>query len=133
MGLSVDAERDGQPTISADGDDINPPLGMDDEDGVVFSPLVIGQLATIYVNAVVPGLLDAWIDFNGDGIWTMGTPEQIAISMPLIGGSNAITFTVPATAILGQTYARFRFSSVGGLSPAGLAPNGEVEDYSVFN
>ncbi|MCE5341540.1 MAG: GEVED domain-containing protein [Planctomycetaceae bacterium] len=132
LGLCVDSEPDGQPTIPADGDDINPLMGPDDEDGVVFSPFFIGQSATVNVTASAPGFLDAWIDFNGDGMWTMGLPEQIAISTPLVVGNNAITFNVPATALLGQTYARFRFSGVGGLMPTGLAPNGEVEDYAVM-
>ena len=36
---------------------------------------------------------------------------------------------VPADAVPGPTYARFRLSMNGGLSPIGLALNGEVEDY----
>ena len=31
----------------------------------------------------------------------------------------------------GNTYARFRLSSAGGLGPAGLAADGEVEDYEI--
>jgi hypothetical protein len=38
---------------------------------------------------------------------------------------------VPASATLGPTFARFRLSSTGGLSPAGAAADGEVEDYLV--
>jgi hypothetical protein len=42
------------------------------------------------------------------------------------------TFPVPASAAPGPTFARFRFSSAGGLSYTGLAPDGEVEDYYVI-
>ncbi len=38
---------------------------------------------------------------------------------------------MPADAVAGTTYARFRLSSAGGLLSDGLAPNGEVEDYQV--
>jgi len=38
---------------------------------------------------------------------------------------------VPGTATAGSTYARFRFSSAGGLSYTGMAIDGEVEDYKI--
>jgi hypothetical protein len=130
MGALVDAEADGQPTINADGDDLNPPIGFDDEDGVVIPVLIAGQAAVITVTASVPGALDAWIDFGADGSWTAG--DQIAFALPLGAGLNSFTIAVPATAAIGQTYARFRFSTAGGLPPFGPASNGEVEDYAVF-
>ena len=130
MGALVDAERDGQPTANADGDDLNPPA-LDDEDGVVIPLLLRGKSVTINVTASVPGALDAWIDYNADGSWAQAG-DQIAAALPLVAGANPITFVVPATATLGQTYARFRFSTAGGLQPSGPAPNGEVEDYAVF-
>ena len=40
-------------------------------------------------------------------------------------------FKPPADAVDGQTVGRFRFSSLGGLRPTGLALDGEVEDYAV--
>jgi hypothetical protein len=42
-----------------------------------------------------------------------------------------LNITVPGTIGHGDSYARFRFSSVGGLAPTGLAADGEVEDYRV--
>jgi hypothetical protein len=131
MGALVDAEADGQPTANADGDDLNPPAGPDDEDGVVIPPLIRGQLVTINVTASVPGALDAWIDYAADGSWAEAG-DQIAASLPLAAGLNSFGIVVPATATLGQTYARFRFSTAGGLQPFGSASNGEVEDYTVF-
>ena len=132
MGALVDAEGDGQPTANADGDDLNPPAGLDDEDGVVLPvPLIAGQAAIVTVTASAAGALDAWIDFDADGSWAEAG-DQIAAALPLGAGVNAFTFVVPATATPGLTYARFRFSTAGGLQPFGPASNGEVEDYTVF-
>ena len=38
---------------------------------------------------------------------------------------------MPAGATLGVTYARFRLSTAGGLTPTGAAADGEVEDFRV--
>jgi hypothetical protein len=128
LGASVDGEPNGQPSILADGDDL---AGIDDEDGVVFTSLLqIGQPATVDVTASVNGFLDAWVDFGHDGTFSEAG-DQIYASLPLVAGLNSLNFFVPAAAIPGQTYARFRFSTVGGLSYAGPAPDGEVEDYMV--
>jgi uncharacterized repeat protein (TIGR01451 family) len=128
LGASVDGEQDGQPNATATGDDA---AAVDDEDGVTFlTPLIPGLAATVDVVASVPGLLDAWIDFNGDGDWA-DAGEQIASSTLLAAGNNSLPVVVPSDAVPGATYARFRFSSVGGLSFDGTAVDGEVEDYQV--
>jgi hypothetical protein len=130
LGNLVDGEADGQPSANAQGDDGN--LSPDDEDGVVFTPLIFpGGSAEIEVTASVPGFLDAWIDFNGDGDWDE-TDDVVFVAQALSPGVNILTFTVPASAIPGTTYSRFRFSSVGGLSYDGPAPDGEVEDYRLY-
>ena len=58
----------------------------DDEDGVTFGTIRVGQLgASVVVNVQnAPGTakLDAWIDFNGDGCWG-GPFERIAHSAVL--------------------------------------------------
>ncbi len=51
--------------------------------------------------------------------------------MTIISGLNPLTFPVPATAMAGNSYARFRVSLVGGLTPLGVGGAGEVEDYAV--
>jgi hypothetical protein len=136
LGFTVDAEADGQPTPNADGDDNNPPINPDDEDGVAFnSPLIPGQNATCVVTVTCfPGmnpLLNAWIDFNNNANW--GDPgEQIAVDLPVTNGNNVITFAVPAGTGAGfDTFARFRLSTAPGLAFSGPAPDGEVEDYKV--
>ena len=107
---------------------------MDDEDGVIFTtPLVRGSNACVTVALGGPfgGRLDAWLDFDGDSMWSIPA-EQIFTSQTLMNGMNAnLCFLVPTNAQLGATYARFRLSSVGGLLPAGAAADGEVEDYLV--
>ena len=69
LGSTVDADPDGQPNADATGDDtidLN-----DDEDGVVFiDTLAPGKLGVqVDVTASAAGLLNAWIDYNGDGSW----------------------------------------------------------------
>jgi hypothetical protein len=75
-------------------------------------------------------MLDAWFDFNADGDWS-DPCEQIFASEPLYAGSNILTFSIPSNAVTTDTYARFRFSTAGGLEPNGPAPDGEVEDYMI--
>ena len=125
---SLDPEPDGQPNPTATGDDILD--GNDDEDGVIFtSPLIPGNPATVDVIASADGLLDTWIDWEGDGNWA---GNQIFSSVPLAAGRNSLTFLVSPTAIPHtKRFARFRFSSAGGLSYVGMAMDGEVEDYLV--
>lgn len=131
MGGLVDYEIDGQPNPAATGDDDNPPA-LNDEDGVWFSTLLMqGQPAAVSVSgSPVGGVLQGWIDFNADGDWSE-PPEQIIVNAPLLISPSTFNFNVPADAVLGQTYARFRYSTMGDLTWFGCAPNGEVEDYRV--
>lgn len=130
LGLSLDTEADGQPSAAADGDDAN---GVqDDEEGVVFAPLIFaGQVdAQVSVTASEAAKLDAWIDFNADGNFA-GASEQIFAGLDVVAGENSLTFAIPADAAQGQTFARFRISSAGGLPPTGNAADGEVEDHQL--
>ncbi|MBW1685048.1 MAG: PEP-CTERM sorting domain-containing protein, partial [Deltaproteobacteria bacterium] len=132
LGALIDAEGDGQPSAGADGDDLN---GVDDEDGIVLTSLLsVGMQAQLDAILTTDGFLDAflnaWIDFNADGDWD-DAGEQIFTDAALAGGVNSLSFLVPVGATLGDTYARFRLDSGGGLTPYGLADDGEVEDYLV--
>lgn len=130
LGATVDSEPNGQPNAGATGDDLAG-AAPDDEDGVIFGPLVIGQTAAITVTASAAGRLDAWLDFGDDGSWAQ-PGDRIFTNQALVAGPNVLTFTVPLTAtVTTQTFARFRFSSTGGLGVTGLAGDGEVEDYAV--
>ncbi len=92
----VTPEADGQPSDSADGDDL---AGTpDDEDGITFLATVsAGQLdAEVAVVASADGLLDAWIDFNGDLSFD-GANEQVFASRAVLAGSNLLSFSVPGS------------------------------------
>lgn len=131
MGIYLDPEPDGQPSGNAQGDDMN---NIDDADGVNFTSwIVAGQNATVVITvsvATVPGLLNAWIDFNADFDW-LDAGEQIFTNIAVSAGKNYLSFAVPSSIASGLTTARFRYSSVAGLAPTGLAVDGEVEDYVV--
>ncbi len=129
LGTSVDEEFNGQPTDNADGD------GSDD-DGISFLTSLVTHptvptTATLSVTASQAGLLDGWIDFNGDGDW-LDDGEQVFASQSVVAGSQAIAVSIPAASQVGLTFARFRISAVGGLqSDTGVVTGGEVEDYAV--
>ena len=126
LGSNIDIESDGQPSSGASDDDND---GVDD--GVVFtSTLTQGQTAAVTVTSSGSGYINAWIDFNKDGDWD-DEGEQIFVDMPVGPGQNTLSFSVPAGAVPGNTYARFRLNSAGGLSYTGTATDGEVEDYLV--
>jgi hypothetical protein len=128
LGALVDWEGDGLPSAGADGDDLH---GLDDDDGIVFTSLLhVGMPADLDAILTQAGFLNAWIDFNADGDWD-DAGEQIFTDAPLAAGTSSLSFFVPVDAVAGDTYARFRLDSAGGLTPYGLAADGEVEDYLV--
>jgi hypothetical protein len=119
LGQSVNDELDGQPSPLADSYD----------DGIEFETIwTRGFTANISVFSSGIGYLNAWVDFNRDGDW-MDEYEQVFDDMVLAAGFNFFSFDIPDTAVLGDTYARFRLDSAGGLNFDGFAPDGEVEDY----
>jgi hypothetical protein len=129
LGAAVDTEADGQADLDAQGDDN---LGADDEDGVIpAGPLTAGQTTTINVTASGAGFLDGFLDTNADGDWA-DAGEQILISQPVVAGVNPVLFPVPGNSQVGQTFARFRLSTAGGLSATGTVADGEVEDYRML-
>ena len=133
LGNNVLVELDAQPSTNADGDDnaAGDTDGGDDEDGVTFtSALEAGSTATVDIVASVAAPLSAWIDFNNDGDWD-DADEQIFTDEPLAAGNNSLSFTIPAAATVGNTYARFRISPQSGLTPTGIVGGGEVEDYQL--
>ncbi len=132
LGTQIDTEADGQPNANHMGDDLNGT--PDDEDGVTFAGVMVQGGAPVDISVAAGatgGLLNAWIDFNADGDWN-DPGEQIAADLDLAGGSTTVlSVAAPPTAVRSTTCARFRISSQPGLSPTGLAPDGEIEDHSV--
>lgn len=120
LGQSVDAEPDGRPNSAANADK---------DDGVTLpAVLMVGMQSAAQVVASAAGKLDAWIDFNRNGIFDAA--ERIATGLSVVKGTNTITFVVPPAAVSGASFARFRISTAGGLGPTGVASDGEVEDYA---
>ena len=131
LGVAVDAEPNGTASSNATSDDET----GNDEDGVVFGMPILANSTQATVSSFTvlsssEGKLDAWIDFNRDGDWS-DLGEQVLVSTAVISGTNLLPFTIPVNAIPGSTFARFRISTAGGLSPTGPANDGEVEDHAV--
>ncbi|MBB3839834.1 hypothetical protein FHS57_003845 [Runella defluvii] len=123
LGLTVDADLDGQPNATATGD------GTDDDGVTLPSVLVLNTTASVTVKASAAGKLDAWVDFDNNGTFDSG--EKVFDNIAVNSGDNLLTFPVPSGATPSNSFARFRISSTGGLSPEGLATDGEVEDYAI--
>ena len=121
LGQGVTTESDGQPSPNADADV---------DDGVDLTNAVFNKYVPteIVVTANGRGYLDAWIDYNQDGDWE-DPGEQVFASMLVSAGDNTLFIQAPESAQTGQTIARFRISTLGGLNPTGIATDGEVEDY----
>lgn len=142
LGACVDADSGLLQNAAADADDngehtlvVGTCAGGDDENGVTFTgPFTPGATASFSVTSGGPTQchLDAWVDWNQDGIFGNSAGEQIATNLIVpLGPATVLTPAVPANAIPGTTYARFRCSSAGNLGPTGAAADGEVEDYAV--
>ncbi|NEO73737.1 GEVED domain-containing protein, partial [Moorena sp. SIO3H5] len=133
LGSWVTTDTDG----FGDGTDTNNNATDDTDDGVLLNSetlqgqsLTTGSNVTLNLTTAGSGVLNAWIDWNSDGDFN-DTNEQIATNVSPSGNAIALNVTVPADATVGNTYARFRYSSDTGLSPTGAASNGEVEDYQI--
>ncbi|MEM7001430.1 MAG: GEVED domain-containing protein, partial [Pseudomonadota bacterium] len=126
LGDGVDGESDASPAPLAD-DSVD---GNDDEDGVDFATgLQAGNTAILVVRAAAVGNLNAWIDVNQSGTFDAG--EQIISDRTVTEGTNLVAVNIPASADVGDTWARFRLSSSSGVPPTGGVSDGEVEDYPV--
>ncbi|EAQ77368.1 GEVED domain-containing protein [Blastopirellula marina] len=144
LGDGIDSELDGKPSDGADGDNF--------DDGIVFEEtsssgtglIQSGGSSVIYVEATVPlnetnyGFLQAWLDYDGNGVFD---DDEMVLNRALnVNATNGANFglgqkftldDIPDDAIAGQTYMRFRYSSTGGLAATGFAEDGEVQDYEV--
>jgi len=134
LGALTDTEYLSTRNVTATGDDTT---GSDDEDAAVIPAMTAGAPATASVmvsnTSGAPAYLNAWIDFNNNGILT-DSGEQIATNVVIAtGASNSsrdISYTVPATAVTGTNLGiRFRLTSTSSPGPLGVSGNGEVEDY----
>lgn len=136
LGQNLDVEPDGIPSVNADSDDLN--QNSNDEDGVAFnlptSILFPGSETefdvTLSTGTNSPARLNAWFDFNRNGVFT-DPGEQVIVADRKGTGTYRYKITVPDDAVPGLTYARFRYGYEGDIGPTGPARAGEVEDYVV--
>ncbi|MFT6758443.1 MAG: LruC domain-containing protein [Chitinophagales bacterium] len=125
LGTTVDGET--QAYISPSSDD---EVSSDDEDGVNFiTSLSAGAEAIVNVETNDIGYLNAWIDFDKNGVFS--SDEKVVDGQALAAGSHNIAYFVPGAAKQGATWSRFRYSSIESLNPTGGASDGEVEDHSI--
>lgn len=131
-----DVETTSATPLDGTGDNVT---GTNDEAGVSVPNLTQAVSSTILVRVVGSGgYLQGWLDWNGDGDFA-DTNEQIMLDVQdntapdtdASSGTIAVALTPPSGLKVGNTFARFRFSNISGLSSTGSAANGEVEDYPV--
>ncbi|WP_377162888.1 putative Ig domain-containing protein [Prosthecobacter fluviatilis] len=136
LGALVDTEYAATTDATATGDDLN---GVDDEDGVTLPSMTAGAPATVSVVATnstgSPAYLNAWIDFNNNGVFT-DSGEQIATNTAVVNGATNSTYNiitnVPAAAVTGTSLGvRVRISNDISPGSTGSGGVGEVEDYVV--
>lgn len=136
LGSSISTSPDGRPSLDASSDP--------SDDGVVFGTnyLIQGLFnphiqTPVTVTMSSPGFLDAWFDWNFDGDWDdPGEYQFQSVRFTADNLTQTFMVTVPASAAVPTTltnsFARFRTSTRGSLSPTGLAVDGEVEDYRII-
>jgi uncharacterized repeat protein (TIGR01451 family) len=156
LGKAWDKEADGQPSLGADGDDLN---NLDDEDGVQAVGVWgtgTGELSVDVAGG--PGCLNVWMDFtdnagtagttdgdfvnaaNADGYDASGgISEQVVVNQPVANGANSVTFSLPSGLFPAPNgyYVRVRLSPTDAVAPTcsaeigheGFVTGGEVEDY----
>jgi GEVED domain/Domain of unknown function DUF11 len=132
LGATADADAALLNSANATGDDTN---NTDDEDGITLSPLLPTGETTIVPVSIQngSGFLNAWFDWNADGDFA-DAGEQMVTNQAVATSTVNLNIAVPATAIIGPTFARFRVCTNNTAldlcsTPAGTVQSGEVEDY----
>ena len=95
----------------------------DDEDGVTLPATLVAGDATAAVTVAMSGSgkLDAWIDFNGNGVFDHPAEHLWGgTSQALATGSHPLTFAVPAKRSAGDDLRSLPVEHAGSLLPSGL-------------
>lgn len=124
LGSKIFGDIDGVPMANPDD--------AGDNDGVVIlsnGGVLQPGLNTIQVTvAGVGGLLNGWIDWDGDGTFAGDPNEQVFTNVDLNPGTYNLSVFAPENIAAGMLGARFRWSE-DTVSFTGPAAIGEVEDY----
>lgn len=147
LGFGIVADDDNLAIIdksspNADGDDADAEIfEYDDEDAVALNGqpldnqfLAADSTVNMDVTTFGSGFLNAWVDLDASGDFG-GAAEQVVTDLA-IGNASVVTtsvpITIPAGAVGGDSFIRFRLSRVAGEGPTGVnATDGEVEDYKI--
>ncbi len=143
LGLTVDADGDGQPSPYAVDD--NRDKDGPDEDGVVMrlaqvdprDPSTWVLSGAVYASAA--GFLTVMADKNGDGSFSASSEmlttdfvTQREGATGVYAGVNQFSFSLSGVKVPigGHLYVRFRFSTAKEALNTASAPDGEVEDHA---
>ena len=136
VAVDIDASMSANEVAEAIADVINAQPDVED---------VVPDVTVSITATVAAGSDEIVLEFRNATTGTLRSTSTIQADQganildPLTGpqvdklGTGVSTFfvIVPDTVTLGDTYARFRFSSADGLNYLGSAPDGEVEDYLI--
>jgi protocatechuate 3,4-dioxygenase beta subunit len=132
FGAQVDPEADGTPDIDAEGDD---DAYLADEDGLPVPFLEAGSTTNLvfstFNNTGVDAKLTVFADWNNNGV--LDDAGEM-FSATVADGTTSVTIpvSVPISAVLNTDIGlRTRLSTdfAASMSPTGVAPDGEIEDY----
>ena len=135
LGATIEPDADANGAIGGSDVDALPktsgPLGG----GYAAVPPPSGPLGTSYTISNIactgPAFVAGWIDFDGNGSFDADDRSATA-SCASGSGTVSLTWTIPADyALQATSYMRLRLSpdAAGVANPAGVATNGEAEDY----
>ena len=130
-----DSEEDGQPSVTADGDDNT---GISDEDSVSILESLSDVDRSYSVDVVTTNntgntaKLISWIDFDGNG--TFDADEAATRNVPTGITGTSITlnwFNLPVDIQAGDSYMRIRLTTepITSTETGGSKWDGEIEDY----
>ncbi|MCC9599649.1 GEVED domain-containing protein [Stieleria sp. JC731] len=136
LGPSVSADADAELPNADNDDGITLPASF--QAGFSFPVGIFVRNDDAGTSTDQPVYVDAWFDWNQNGQFeaseryrfgTAGTNRGPAL---VDNTTTTKLIDVPASALSGSTYARFRISENSNLGPNGDAASGEVEDYEIF-
>lgn len=120
LGNSVDADSADQVTSGIEADS--------SDNGVTFINSTFNGGLDLEIDVVnttgQPATLIGFIDLNGDGLWTANETMTTSVS-----SSQTVAMTFANITSADSLVGRFRITSDASVSSAGIALDGEVEDY----
>ncbi|MDM4016262.1 GEVED domain-containing protein [Roseiconus lacunae] len=137
LGATVTAEADAElPNADSSDDGITLPASF--QAGFSFPVGIFVRNDDAGSTGDLPVYVDAWFDWNQNGQFEVneryrfGTAGTGLTPELFNNTTTSVLIDVPASALSGSTYARFRLSEQSTLGPNGDATSGEVEDYEIF-